>query len=165
VIRRLALILAVAWLLSGCSSDCNSATCRGGITFNVAEVVGALARGTEEPLHVCFDGTCHDVTVSRTKTKSTVFLPFDGVGNDVDHQLTVTGTGAFKGDYTGKIASYIQKPNGPKCGGSCALASVKIAANGALTPGVPAAPRTQASIPTSSAAPATVAGVTPATKP
>ena len=142
MLRRLSLI-AVAWLLVSCSSNgCPSATCPGGITFNVAEVAGALARGSDEQLHICLDGTCHDTTVSRANAGGSIFVAFEGVGNGADHDLTVTGIGSLKGEYKGKLASYDQKPNGASCPGSCALATVKIAADGTLIPGVPKAPVT-----------------------
>ena len=119
---------------AGCS-NC-SQSCTAGITFDVSALAGSLGRGTEEPLTVCFDGTCRAVTVSRENVGGTVFLPFSGVNRTGDHDLTVTGSGAFKGEYHGPIVSYSQKSS---CS-ICALATVKIAADGALTPGVPVAP-------------------------
>lgn len=144
MIRRIALV-GVALTLVACST-CTT-KCTGGVTFVVADVAGALARGTTEPLKICFDGQCQTVTISRANAGGTVFLAFSGVGKDVDHTLTVTGTGALQGRYSGKLASFVQKPGGG-CK-SCALATVKIGADGTLTPGVPAAP--------------TVAGVTSTT--
>lgn len=130
--RRLALAVC-ALSLVGCS-NCDG-KCTGGITFAVAEVAGSLARGSNEPLHICFDGTCKDVTVTREQVGGSVFVPFSGIGKNGDHDITVTGVGSFKGEYKGKLTSYVQKPGGG-CS-SCALATVKIAADGQLTPGVP----------------------------
>ena len=135
MLRRFVLA-AVALGLVACS-NCNS-PCKEGITFNVAEVAGSLARGSSEPLHVCFDGSCQDVTITRELAGSSIFLPFTGVGKNVDHDLTVTGVGSFTGEYKGKLAGYVQKGSGG-CA-SCSLATVKIGADGKLTPGVPAAP-------------------------
>ena len=139
MIRRIALAAVAAFFIASCS-DCGSAKCTEGITFLVADVAGSLAGGTQEPLHICFDGTCQDVTISRANAGGTVFLPFSGVGKAVDHDLTVVGTGSMHGEYKGKLANYVQKPNGSSCPGSCALASVKIGSDGTLTPGVPSAP-------------------------
>jgi hypothetical protein len=143
ILRRLAVVVAAAFLVVSCS-DC-SAKCTQGITFLVADVAGSLARGTTEPLHICFDDQCQDVAISRANSGGTVFLPFSGVGKDTDHDLTVTGAGALKGEYKGKLASYVQKPNGNSCP-SCALATVKIGADGVLTPGVPVAPKTTTTV-------------------
>ena len=139
MISRLAVVVAAAFAIASCS-DCGSAKCTEGITFLVADVAGALSRGTEEPLHICFDGTCQDVTISRANAGGTIFLPFSGVGKDSEHDLTVAGTGSMRGEYRGKLPSYVQQPNGSSCPGNCALATVKIGADGALTPGIPAAP-------------------------
>jgi hypothetical protein len=125
------MLAAVALLLVACN-DCNS-TCKEGITFYVADLAGSLARGTTETLHICFDGTCREVVVGRQNTGGTVFLPFSGVGKAGDHQITVSGTGALKGQYNGPLASYSQKAS---CS-TCSLASVKIGSGGELTPGVP----------------------------
>ena len=133
MIRRIALV-AVALTMVACST-CTT-KCTGGITFLVADVAGALARGTTESLTICFDGPCQNVTISRANAGGSIFLAFSGVGKDVDHTLTVTGAGALKGEYSGKLTSYVQKPSGG-CK-SCALATVKIGADGTLTPGVPA---------------------------
>ena len=132
MLRRLALVV-VALTLAACS-NCDS-PCKAGITFYVAEVAGALSRGSEVPLHICFDGNCQDVTITRDNVGGSVFLPFSGVGKQGDHELTVTSTSSLKGNYTGPISSYVQDPGGD-CK-SCALATVKIAADGTLTPGVP----------------------------
>ncbi|MEP7048510.1 MAG: hypothetical protein ABI949_17600 [Ilumatobacteraceae bacterium] len=148
--RRVALVV-VAVTLVACSNCDNK--CTQGITFLVSNVAGALARGSSEPLTICFDGTCHDVKITRANAGGSVFLPFTGVGNKADHDLTVTGTGSFKGEYHGPVASYSQEPGGG-CK-TCALATVKIGADGTLTPGVVAIP---ASTTTSVVAPtATVA--------
>jgi len=131
--RRVALaLLAVA--LVGCH-NCDNA-CKEGITFNVAEVAGALSRGGQVPLHICFDGECQDVTITRDNAAGSVFLPFSGVCKAGDHHLAVTSTSALKGDYTGPITSFVQDPGGD-CK-TCALATVKVGADGTLTPGVPA---------------------------
>ena len=139
--RRIALA-AVALGLVACS-NCNS-PCKQGITFYVAEVAGSLSRGGTEPLNICFDGSCKDVTITREQVGGSVFVPFTGVGKTGDHDLTVTGTGSFKGEYKGKLASYVQKGSGG-CA-SCALATVKIGADGTLTPGVPATPATTTTV-------------------
>ncbi len=104
----------------------------------MADVAGSLARGTDEPLHICFDGNCRDVTITRADAGGSVFVPFTGVAKDIDHDLVVTGAGALRGEYKGRLSSYVQKPNGSACPGSCALAAVKIGSDGKLTPGVPA---------------------------
>ena len=70
--RRM-LLVVVALALVACSSC--KAKCTEGITFYVAEVAGALSRGGTEPLHICFDGTCKDVTVTRDKVGGSVFIP------------------------------------------------------------------------------------------
>jgi hypothetical protein len=131
--RRVALV-AIAFTLVACG-NCDT-KCKEGITFFVAELAGSLARGGAEPLHVCFDGSCQDVTITRDESGGSVFLAFKGVGNDIDHTLTVTGVGALKGEYRGKLDSYTQEPGGD-CG-TCDLATVKIGADGTLTPGVAA---------------------------
>lgn len=131
IIRNLA-IAAVAVTLVACK-DC-STPCKEGITFNVAELAGALGRGSSEPLHVCFDGNCQDVTITRENSGGSVFLPFKGVGDDVEHTITVAGVGALKSEYKGKIESYTQRPGGD-CK-ACSLATVKIGADGTLTPAV-----------------------------
>jgi hypothetical protein len=146
--RRLALV-AVALVLVGCS-NCD-AKCTEGITFYVAEVAGALSRGGSVPLTVCLDGTCKDVTITRDQVGGSVFLAFKGVGKDVDHDLTVTGTASLHGEFKGKLPSYTQDPGGD-CS-SCSLATVKIAADGTLTPGVPVTPATTTTV-TGSPAPA-----------
>jgi hypothetical protein len=131
-----AIALVIALVACGnCDSKCTE-----GITFFVADVAGALSRGGSEPLTICFDGTCKDVTITRDQVGGSVFLPFTGVGKTVDHDLTVTGIGSLKGEFTGKLSSYTQDPGGD-CS-SCSLATVKIAADGTLTPGVPAAATT-----------------------
>jgi len=127
-------IIAVAFTLLGCQ-ECDT-KCEEGITFYVADLAGSLSRGGTEPLHVCFDGTCRDVTITRDNSGGSVFLPFKGVGGDIEHTLVVTGVGALKGEYTGKIDSYTQDPAGD-CA-TCNLATVKIGADGTLTPAVSA---------------------------
>jgi hypothetical protein len=150
MLRRLTLV-AFALTLAACS-NCDS-PCKGGITFYVAEVAGALSRGGQEPLHICLGGNCRDVTVTRDNVGGSIFVPLKGLGNDIDHDLTVTGTGSFKGEYRGRITSYSQAPGGD-CS-TCALATVKIGADGTLTPGVPATPATTT----------TVGAATPTTSP
>ena len=145
MLRRLALVVFALGPV-GCS-NCDKA-CKEGITFYIAEVAGALSRGSEVPLHICLDGSCQDVTITRDNVGGSVFLPFSGVGKQGDHELTVTSTSSLKGNYTGPISSYVQDPGGD-CK-SCALATVKIAADGTLTPAVPAP---QAATTTSAAAP------------
>lgn len=142
--RRLALVVVAVFVVASCS-DCGSAKNTEGITFLVADVAGALARGTTEPLHICFDTQCQDVSISRSNAGGSVFVAFSGVGKDIDHDLTVTGIGSLKGEYKGKLPSYIQKPNGNSCPGS-SLATVKIGADGTLTPGVPKVPQTTTTI-------------------
>jgi hypothetical protein len=155
MLRRFAL-LAAAFLVGSCS-HCSTAKCKEGITFYVADVAGSLARGTAEPLRICLDGNCQDVTITRANAGGTVFLAFSGVAKDIDHDLTVTGTGSLKGQYTGKLSSYIQKPNGASCPGTCALASVKIGSDGKLTPGIPAVQKTT-TVATNAEATSTTAG-------
>ena len=124
-------------------SDCTS-KCTEGITFIVSDVAGSLARGTSKPLHICFDGACKDVTITRADAGGSVFLPFSGVGKNTDHEITVQGTGSLQGTYNGPVASFTQDPGGD-CK-TCALATVKIGADGTLTPGVPAPPTTQTTV-------------------
>ena len=169
MLRRLAFSTAVLLLVS-CSPNSALPTikCKEGITFYVAELAGALARGTNEPLHICFDGNCQDTTVTRANVGGSVFVAFGGVGGAGDHHITVTGAGALKGDYSGKLATFTQRPNGAAGPGACSLATVKIAADGTLIPGVPAS--SSSSSTTAGAAAATTAGaqptagVTPTTK-
>ena len=130
-LRSLA-IVAIALTVVACQ-DCGT-KCKGGVTFNVADLAGSLSRGGSEALHVCFDGSCQDVTVTREDSGGSMFLPFKGVGDDIDHTITVTGEGALKGEYTGKIESYTQDPGGD-CK-TCDLATVKIGADGSITPAV-----------------------------
>ena len=126
--RLLGVVFAV--VLAGCGTC--STTCKEGITFNVAEVAGSLARGTSQELSICFDGSCKKVVVSRDNVGGSIFVPFGGVGDNGDHKVTVDGTTAIHGEYKGKIESYKQElDNG--CG-TCRLATIKIAANGTLTP-------------------------------
>ncbi len=157
MLRRIALV-AVALTLAACSTS--TTKCKAGITFYVAEVAGALSRGGSEPLTICLDGSCQNVTITREHVGSSIFLPFKGVGNNVDHDLTVTGVGAFKGEYKGKLASYLQDPGGGSA--TCALATVKIGANGALTPAIPAPQNTTTTVgvavPTTAVATTTTGG-------
>jgi hypothetical protein len=141
MLRRIALVV-VAFALVACS-DCSS-KCKEGITFYVAEVAGALSRGGTEPVTICFDGSCQDTTITREQVGGSVFLPFKGVGKNIEHDLTVTGVGAFKGEYKGKLPSYLQDPGG-SCS-TCALATVKIGATGTLTPAVPAPQNTTTTV-------------------
>jgi len=130
---RCLVLTAVGLTVVACQNCDNK--CTGGITFLVGDVAGALARGSSEPLSVCFDNQCRDIAVSRANAGNSVFLPFDGVGKDVDHTLTVKGSGTLTGSYSGKLTTVVQKPGGG-CK-SCALATVKVGADGTLTPGVP----------------------------
>lgn len=130
--RRLALV-AVALVAVACSS-CDK-PCKEGITFYVADVAGALSRGGEVPLKICFDGSCQDLTITRDNVGGSTFLSFSGVGKQGDHELTVTSTTSLKGNYKGPIYSYSQDPGGD-CK-TCALATVKIGADGTLTPALP----------------------------
>ncbi len=122
MLRRLPLFLVAALGFAACS-NCDS-PCKEGITFYVAEVAGALSAGGKVPLHVCLDTQCQDVTITRDNVGGSVFLPFSGVGKDIDHKLTVAGTASLNGEYNGKIYSYTQDPGGD-CK-TCALATVKI---------------------------------------
>jgi hypothetical protein len=96
------------------------------------------------------------VTITREQVGGSVFLPFKGVGKAIDHDLTVTGVGSFKGEHKGKLSSYLQDPGG-SCS-TCALATVKIGADGALTPALPAPKSTTTTI--AAAAPSTAAATT-----
>ena len=136
LLRFAAAMASVAALASACSSDCN-ATCTGGVTFDVSPVVGAMARGTNETLHLCFDSQCHDITVSRSNVGGTVFVPFDGVASAGDHTLTVTGAGSFKGQFRGAVPSYQGSAGSGSCKVSCGLATVRIGADGSLQPATP----------------------------
>ena len=116
-----------------CAGRAATATqCKEGITFYVADVAGALRPWRQEPLHICFDGDLPGHDSHPRQPGGSIFLPFKGVGKDIDHDLTVTGIGAFKGEYKGKITSYTQDPGGD-CK-TCVLATVKIGADGTLTP-------------------------------
>lgn len=133
MLRRIALT-AVALALAACS-NCDR-PCKEGITFFVGDVAGALSRGSEVPLQICFDGDCKDVTITRDHVGGSVFLEFKGVAKQGDHQLTVTSTSSLQGQYSGPVYSYRQDPGG-SCS-ACDLATVKIAADGTITPAVPA---------------------------
>ena len=124
------LVGVFALVLAGCGTC--STTCKEGITFYVAEVAGSLARGTSQELKICFDDSCKNIVISRNNVGGSVFVPFGGVGESGNHKVTVDGTAAIHGEYSGKIESYKQElDNG--CG-TCRLATIKIAANGTLTP-------------------------------
>jgi hypothetical protein len=127
---RLLVLAATLVVLAACS-DCGS-KCQGGITFYVGDVAGALAHGGDEPLQICVDGQCRTTTITRANAGGTVFLAFKGVGKSGDHAITVKGTGSMQGSYKGPLDSYT---TGASCGGSCALASVKIGADGSVIPG------------------------------
>lgn len=119
-----------AVFLAGCSTC--STTCKEGITFYVAEVAGSLARGTSQELKICFDDSCKTIVVSRNNVGGSIFVPFSEVGGSGNHKVTVDGTTSIHGEYKGKIETYKQElDNG--CG-TCRLATIKIAANGTLTP-------------------------------
>jgi len=135
MLRRLSIVV-VALALAACSNCDNK--CTEGITFYVADVAGALSPGATLPLHICLDGSCQDVTVSRDNVGGSIFVPFTGVDKQGDRELTVSSSSSssLQGSYTGPIYSYTQDPGGD-CS-TCALATVKVAADGTLTPAVPA---------------------------
>ena len=137
---RSLLILVAGFMVVACQ-NCDS-KCKGGVTFYVADLAGSLGRGGSEPLHVCFDQRCQDLTITRANAGGSVFLPFKGVGDHVSHTITVTGVGTLKGEYSGKIDSYTQDPGGD-CA-ACDLATIKIGSDGTLTPAVVATPATTA---------------------
>jgi hypothetical protein len=140
--RRAAALVVVALTLVGCSK-CNN-KCKEGITFSIGEIAGALAPGGQEQLNICFDNTCHDVTVTRQNAGGSVFLPFNGVGKAGDHHITVKGTGSFQGDYTGPVFSYTQDPGG-SCK-ACSLTTVKIGIDGTITPAMPVTPASSTTV-------------------
>ncbi|MEP7204488.1 MAG: hypothetical protein ABI894_17880 [Ilumatobacteraceae bacterium] len=152
MLRRLALIAVAALVLVGCN-NCDK-PCKQGITFVVAEVAGALSAGGKAPVRICFDGDCKDITITRDQVGGSLFVPFSGVGDQGDHEVTVTGTGtaSLQGSYTGPVYSYKQDPRG-SCS-SCDLATVKIAADGTLTPAVPAPTDTTTTVGTTVGTPA-----------
>jgi hypothetical protein len=154
--RSILLALVPVLALAACGDDCDS-PCKGGITFYVADVTGALAPGTREQLRICFDDSCKDVTVSRAESGPTVFLAFGGAGGKDDHTITVTGTGSLQGEYTGPLSWFTQQPDGKSCA-SCQIGAVKISADGTLTPGEAVPPVTAP--PTTSAATAAGTGTT-----
>lgn len=123
--RTVPLVLLVT--LAACSSGTN---CSSGITFYIGDVAGSLKAGASLPLTICFDGKCQVTTIKHAQTGGSVFLKFDGVGSSGDHTLTVEAPGV-KGEYKGPIDHFEQKSGD----GSCALAGVKIAADGTITPG------------------------------
>lgn len=142
MLRRIAALVVVTLPLVGCSKCDNK--CTEGVTFAIGEIAGALAPGSQEQLTICFDGKCQNVTLTRQNTGGSVFLPFSGVGKAGDHHITVKGTGAFQGDYTGPVFSYTQDPGG-SCK-TCALATVKIGIDGKITPAQPATPATSTTV-------------------
>jgi hypothetical protein len=134
--RRLALTAVALALLGGACSNCDN-PCKGGITFVVGEIAGALSAGSEVPLNICFDADCKDVRVTRNDVGGSIFLEFNNVAKQGDHKITVSSTvSAIHGEYNGPLATFEQDPGG-SCS-TCDLATVKIAADGTLTPGVPA---------------------------
>jgi len=137
MLRRLACLVAAVGLpgLVACS-DCDS-PCKSGITFVVGDIAGALSRGSSLPLDICFDGSCKDVTITRDQVGGSVFAEFSGIDKAGDHTISVSSTAsAIKGQFTGPVYSYQQDPGGD-CK-SCALATVRIKADGSITPAVPA---------------------------
>jgi hypothetical protein len=124
--RSVPLVLLVT--LAACSSGTN---CSSGITFYIGDVAGSLKAGATLPLTICFDGNCQVTTIKHAQTGGTVFLKFDGVGSKGDHTITVSAEGGVKGEYKGPIDTFDQKSGD----GSCALAGVKIGADGKVTPG------------------------------
>jgi len=123
--RTIPLVLLVS--LAACSS---SGSCSSGITFYVGDVAGSLKAGASLPVTICFDGKCQVTTVKHAQPGGTVFLKFDGVGSAGDHTITVEAPG-LKGEYTGPIDHFEQKSGDA----SCALAAVKIGADGKVTAG------------------------------
>jgi hypothetical protein len=122
--------------LAACSSGTN---CKEGITFFIGSIAGSLKPGSSLPVTICFDGTCQVTTITHAQTAGTVFLPFKGVGSSADHTITVKADGGVNGEYKGPIDTFQQKSGD----GSCALAAVKIGADGTITPGrLPAATTT-----------------------
>jgi len=140
--RRLSFLAAALVLLTACN-DCSSKPCKEGITFYLTGVAGTLSPGTQEQLTLCFDGKCDDITISRSDVGGTQFVPFNGIGKNGDHAITVQGDGSFAGTYTGPLPTFEQKPNGSSCGG-CPIGAVKIGADGTLTPGSAVTPDTTA---------------------
>lgn len=130
MLRRTFFLAAVA-LLAACS-DCNT-KCTEGITFYVSDVAGTLSPGTKEQLKICFDTTCRQVEISRSNAGGSVFVPFKGVAKSGDHHITLTGPASLSGDYTGPIEAITQ--NASSSCGHCALGTVKVGADGTLTPG------------------------------
>jgi hypothetical protein len=148
MLRRFALAVAALGIVA--CSNCD-APCKSGITFNVAEIGGALSAGSQLPLHVCFDTTCDDVTITRNNESGTVFLDFPNVNKAGDHKISVSSSkSAIKGEYNGPLYTYTQKP-GSDCK-TCFLSTVKISPDGTIVPGQPAPS------PTTIAGPTTTAG-------
>ena len=134
------MLIAAAALFTACSDDCSTKSCKSGITLFVGDLVGSLARGSQVAVKVCLDDECRDLTISRADGKQTVFVAFDGVGKDGDHELRLTSDGSISGSFTGALPTLQQLPNGKDCSGSCAIASVRVSADGTLTPGTPVVP-------------------------
>jgi hypothetical protein len=145
MLRRTAAIVALTTLVSCSSSSCPAAPCSPGISFLVSDITGAMARGGNVSLHVCLDGTCNDVPISRS-TPATLFVPFAAVANDVDHDLVVSGAGVIAGEFKGRLPTYQQRASGASCGATCALASVRIRPDGTLIPGVPVEPASSTTV-------------------
>jgi len=124
--RTIPLVLLVS--LAACSS---SGICSSGITVFIGDVAGMLKAGASLPVTICFDGNCQVTTVKHAQAGGTVFLKFDGVGSAGDHTITVSAPGGVKGEYKGPIDHFEQKSGDA----SCALAGVKIGADGTVTPG------------------------------
>ena len=114
--------------LAACSSD---GSCKQGITFYIGDIAGSLKPSSTLPVTICFDAKCQVTTVSHSQTAGSVFLAFDGVSASGDHTITVTAEGGVKGHYKGPLDHFDQASGG----GRCALAAVKIGADGTITPG------------------------------
>lgn len=138
MLRRTLLVALPLALLAACGT-CDS-PCKSGITYYVSGLAGSLAPGTSEEVTFCFDDQCDTATVSRDLVGGTLFFPYKGVGTG-DHTVTVTAPGGLAGSYTGPIEAFEQQ-GGDHCD-SCQVGSVKVAADGTLTPGV-AVPNTTA---------------------
>jgi hypothetical protein len=145
MMHRLPFLLAALVVLGACSNDCPP--CKEGVTFYISDVAGSLAPGTEETLKFCFDGQCKDTTISRADAGGTVFVEFSGVGKGGDHAISVAGPASVQGEYKGPISTFDQ--GGGSC--SCAVAAVKVGADGTLTPGT-------AAVSSTTSAPATTGG-------
>jgi hypothetical protein len=131
-VRRAPALVAALIVLSACGDDC-ATPCQKGITFYVSELAGSLGAGSSEQVTLCLDADCKDVTVSRSNVGGSLFVPFDGVDGNAAHTVTLTGPGSLTGSYQGTLPVFDQSVGGG-CA-SCAMAAVKIAADGTLTPG------------------------------